>query len=338
MLTQINHLAAILSAGLSKKIIPGTDLSQVDWTILEPFLAEQGLMCIAESAVKYLQKNGTTVPGRGLCIKIACASANQKLERSKHITDLAMLSAEWRADGKCVLVLGGEAFAPFYPSASMRGGNDLLCVPVYKDKEPEASLDGQDFAYRSLRVTVPSAAEAPFSGKRGKEQDAVLAKCFFATPCSLDAKTGVAYPNPSFCALYHLYLSQHQVLHGRLAFRAVLDWAVLLRLLSQLKAEKFDWAEFLEYIADLGLMPFAKILTALAVRMTGLALPEACAELTASDEDVDYLLQCIFSEEVEEAAGNSRLSRFMGVLHNSKKYSTFTDLKPRKEAFRHLFS
>lgn len=337
MLTQYNHLAAILTAGLSKKIIPGTDLTKADWAILEPFLAEQGLMCIADSAFKHLQKNDVALPGRSQCVKITCAAMSQQLERAKHQADLALLSAEWRAEGKCVLILGGEAFAPFYPKATMRGGDDLLCVPVYKDKEPEAPLEGQDFTYRSLRVAIPAAAEVPFSGKRGKEQDAVLARCFFATPCSLDAKTGMAYPNPAFCALYHLYLSQHQVLHSRLPFRSVLDWAVLLRLLSQLKAEKFDWAVFLEYVADLGLMPFAKIMTELAVRLTGVDRPEACAVLTATDEDVDYLLQCIFGEEVEESASQGRLSRFMGVLHNSKKYSVFTDLQPRKEAFRHLF-
>lgn len=337
--TQFDSLAALLSAGLTHKITPDVDLSKADWDILMPFVRENHLVGIVNEAMLYYKTKEQPLPDLKLRNEIARAAAILGISQLGHFTAMVTLNRQWMAEDRRPLALGGVGLSSLYPPRVIRGGNELACMPIYKSAKPDTSEGAQPqdetFTVKSLKVTVSTAMLTRANGKRGAHEDAVLGQAFFAAPCSIDKAASMAVPNPGFRALYHLYTAQQLLLNSRLPFIMVLDWAMLLRLLC---SAEFDWAAFLEQVSDLGLTSFAQSLTALALRFTGDTLPEAAASLTASDEDVAFLFSCIVDGSEDADSDKGRLSRFFGVLRNSKKYSRFSELSPTKEAFRYLFS
>lgn len=339
MKTQIDYLAAILTAALSQKVMPGVDLLQAKWDVLLPFLQSYKLMQMAQNAINFYSKNGQTLPDDKVCKAIRSAAVPALVEHLNREKSVVAFTKTWLAEGKRALVLGGLGLAKFYPNASFYGDNELLCLPIYKEqKGDEEPTETQRFEFETLQITIPASAEGPFSGKRGSEHDAVLRKAFVAGPCTLDYLRGLALPNITFLALYHLYNAQQQLLHTTLPLRMVIDWAMLVRHISA-DAKDFNWADLLEMVDDLGLTSFAQALTALAVRLTGISVPDGAASLTASPADVEYMFKCAVQPGTAAADEHQgRLSRFIGTLRNSKKYSRFSDISPAAEAFHHLFS
>lgn len=342
MKTQFNYLAALLTAGLTQKTDSSVDLSQANWAILTPYLLEHRLLGIANDGLAAYASAELPMPDREVVSKYRSAATSLRLAHITYRSSIIGLSREWLADEKRPLALGGFAFASLYPKSSNSGIDELVCIPLYKNTKDEnvatKSTETGTFQVKSIRVTVLDSAVSPLIRKHGDEYDAILRKVFFAEPCTVEPVLALAYPNMMFRALYHLFCSQQLLLNTHLPLRAVIDWAMLLRSLSVEGAPAFDWSAFHEYAGDLGLTTFTKAFTALAVRLTGIELPEGAASLTASADDVAYLYDCLMDEEqTPDPTTQGRFSRFMGVLRNSKKYSRFSDLSPAGEAFGYLF-
>lgn len=344
MQSQISYLTAIISAGLTNKAVSDVDLSKADWDKLTPFIETNHLQNIVAHALSVFEKSGLSLPDRQTIVKLNVASAGGSAQRLRRQFAITKLARQWHAEGKCPLVLGGLAFSVFYPSYAHRGGDTLLCIPL-RQKAAEESVDTQGesrpaSADESLKVVIPDSAIGTFGSRRGNEADAILRSAFYAAPCERHPSLEVAYPAPAFLALYHLYTAQQLLLNTRLPFDMVLDWGALLHAIVKMDGKKFDWPTFIEQSTDLGLLTFVQAFTALAVRLTGVKLPEAAASLTAADEDVDYLLKCILAASTADATdtpADGRFARFFGVLRNSKKYSRFSDSSPLREAFHYLF-
>ena len=340
MQSQISYLTAIINAGLTRKVVPGVDLSKADWGKLVPFIEANHLQSIAARAFATLRKLEQPLPDRRIEMSMGEASIVEGPKRMKRQLAIKKMARAWREEGKCPLALGGLAFSVFYPSSALRGGDTLVCIPLLQKSDAEG---GEQRGVSSqtyddvLKVVVPDSAIGPFNSLRGSEADAILRSAFFAGPCELQPALEIAYPAPAFLALYHLYTAQQLLLNARIPFDMVIDWGVMLHGLGQMKEESFNWTTFLEQVTDLGLLSFVQTFTALAVRLTGITLPEAAATLTASDSDVDYLLRCILDEKPAKEVGDGRFSRFFGVLRNSKKYSRFSESTPLSEAFHYLF-
>lgn len=347
MQSQINYLTAIISAGLTHKVVPDVDLSKADWEKLIPFIEANHLQSIVMHAFSTLRKHGQPLPDRQIVFKLETDTLGNDAQRIKRQFAITKFSRQWRAEGKCPLALGGLAFSVFYPSYAHRGGDTFLCIPLHQ-KAAEESADTQDENIQTcvegdLKVIVPDSAVGTFGSHRDNEADAILRSAFYAAPCQLHPVLEVAYPVPGFLALYHLYTAQQLLLNATLPFEMVLDWGALLHAIGKMDGEKFNWANFIEQVTDLGLLAFVQSFTTLAVRLTGITLPEAAASLTAADEDVDYLLDCILAASATPDAATTgtpaegRFARFIGVLRNSKKYSRFSTSSPLSEAFRYLF-
>lgn len=337
MQTQFDHLAAVLTAGLSRTVHPATDLSQANWDVLLPYILQHGLASIAFRGVSYLKELGHPMPPTQLLLKLSGAASSSDIQSIRITSALLKFSLQWKHEGKCPLGLGGVALAPYYPFKSMYGAPELVCIPLYREagSQPEASGE-QTLTVGPVSITIPDSAAGPFGGKGQGEHTAMLLKAFYSAPCSIDRATGLAVPNPLFLALYHLFTAQQHLLHTHLSLRMVIDWGAIVHHLGQVP--DFDWALFTDLLADLGLPSFAKAITELAVRLTGVELPEGAAFLTAAEDDAMLLYRCTLSEGSGDEPDQGRFSRFIGVLRNSKKYSRFTELSPTKEAFRYLFS
>lgn len=347
MQTQFNNLAALLALGLLKKPCPGVDFAKADWDVLEPFLVSNRLEQITRRAFACLTAAKQPLPPTEVVFRFmnkGVQGLGASVARTKSTLEF---SKKWVAEGKRPLAIGGTVFSRFYPSPALRGGDVLVCIPLCRNTPDEVKVhttaEEQAFDCPSLRVVVPSSAVGPFGTNRGEEADAVLRSVFFSAPCVLDPVLGLAYPNPEFMALYHLYTAQQLLLHSRMPFVMLIDWIMLLHALVFRTEAKFDWAAFKEHVSDLGLLRFAQRFTVLAQRLTSIKLSDSVAWLTedVADADVDYLYECLVTgvdaapaaEEVK-----SRFSRFADVLRNSKKYSRFSDVSPAKQAFRYLFS
>lgn len=350
MQNQINYLAAILTAGLSQKTIPGTDFSKADWNVLMPFIDANHLYSITEKAFRVYKDKSVGQPPRDVFMKCFQENIKRVGDNMKHATEMRQISKEWKAKGRCLLALGGEALSVYYPNLQMRGGSKFVCIPLHqKEQEADAQPGTQDgFEIESnaaetltsdnLTLTIPVSAVGPFGGRRGDEADAILRSAFHSAPFTMKAGLGIAYPAPVFLALHHLFTAQQLLLNDvQLPFDMLVDWAMMLRTFGSNDSEPFDWSDFLEKAGNLGILPFVQSFTALAVRLTGITLPEGAASLTAADEDVDYLLKCIFESSSATDAAEGRFSRFVGALRNSKKYDRFSDSSSIREAFYHLF-
>lgn len=345
MQSQISNLVAILNAGLTHKVVPGADLSKADWDKLLPFIEANHLQCIAAHACAVLKKLEQPLPERQVVAKLRESALRVGTHQMGQQIAIKRMAREWREAGKCPLALGGVAFSVFYPSYVRRGGDTLVCIPLHQkvqDGKAQERLVEQREGRRELladvlKVTVPESAIGSFEGSRGDEADAILRSAFYAGPCELHPGLGIAYPAPAFLALYHLYTAQQLLLNTHVPFDMVIDWGAMLHGLGVIKEDKFSWTPFLEQLTDLGLLSFAQAFTALAVRLTGITLPEAAASLTATDEDVDYLFNCILDETSAKEVADGRFSRFFDVLRNSKKYSRFSESSPLSEAFHYLF-
>lgn len=347
MQSQFNNLAALLALGIVKKPCPGVDFSKADWDVLEPFLVSNNLEQIVRRAFACLTAAKQPMPPTEIVFRFMDKGVQGLGANATRAKSTLEFSKKWVDEGKRPLAIGGTVFSRFYPSPTLRGGDTLVCIPLRRNAPDDVKVnttDGeQSLDYPSLRVVVPSSAAGPFSTNRGEEADAVLRSVFFSAPCVLDQTQGLAYPNPEFMAVYHLYTAQQLLLHSRMPFIMLIDWIMLLHALVFRTEDKFDWAAFQEHISDLGLLRFAQRFTILAQRLTSIKLSDNAAWLTegVTDEDVDYLYECIVTGvDADPAAeeGKGRFSRFVDVLRNAKKYSRFSDVSPAKQAFRYLFS
>lgn len=346
MQTQFNNLAALLTLGLSKKNIPDADLSKADWGVLVPFIFTNHLVPIARSAFGQLAEKKLPTPPAEVANKIIYEAVQGLVKHPKRMHDIIEFTTKWVKEDKRPLAIGGYVFSRFYPNRSLRNEDTLVCVPLRRNAPDDVEVGAtneQNLEFRTLRVVVPDSATGPFSMKGGEGADAVLRTVFFSEPCVLDQANGLAYPNPEFLALYHLYSAQQLLLHSRVPFIMVVDWAMLLNALMLRAQEKFNWAGFREHVTDLGLLRFTQRFTALAQRLTGIELSAELSWLTddVSDKDVAYLYECIITgveADTTSVEEKGRFSRFADVLRNSKKYSRFSDVSPAKQAFRYLFS
>lgn len=346
MQTQFSNLAALLALGILKKPCPDVDFSKADWDVLEPFLFSNQLEQIARHAFACLAKAKQPTPPAEVVSRFMFKGVQGLGERATRKRSTLQFSKKWVEEGKRPLAIGGIVFSRFYPSAILRGGETLVCIPLRRnapDNVEVSTSEEQSLDYPYLHVEVPSTAVGPFSAQCGEEADAVLRSVFFSAPCELDPYVGLAYPNPEFLAVYHLYTAQQLLLHSRVPFIMLIDWIMLLHALVYLPEDKFDWAAFKEHITDLGLLRFTQRFTVLAQRLTSIKLSDNVAWVTedVTDDDVNYLYECLITGvDADPAAEESkgRFSRFAEVLRNSKKYSRFSDVSPAKQAFRYLFS
>lgn len=346
MKSQYNNLAAILSLGISKKTVDGADLSQADWGMLEPFLVSNHLEQITRRAFAMLCTEKQPLPPAEVVARFMDMGVRAIGNHVVRLKSTRAFSAKWVKDGWRPLAIGGMAYRHFYQVPALRNDDTLVCVPLCRNAPGDVKVDAfeaQTIDYPELRIEVPSTAVGPFSTNPGEEADAILRSVFFGAPCELDSTLGLAYPNPEFMAVYHLYTAQQLLLHSRVPFIMLVDWIMLLDTLVVRTEQHFDWATFREHINDLGLLRFTQCFTVLAQRMTGVALAGSVAWLTenVTDKDVNYLYECLVADAEPDSApaeDKGRFSRFVGVLRNSKKYSRFSDVSPAKQAFRYLFS
>lgn len=347
MQTQFNNLAALLALGILKKPCPGVDFSKADWDVLEPFLVSNHLEQIVRRAFACLTAAKQPMPPTEVVFRFMNKGVQGLGENATRMKSTLEFTKKWVDEGMRPLAIGGTVFSRFYPAATLRSGDTLVCIPLRRnapdDVKVSTTVEEQSIDYPSLRIVVPDSAVGPFSANRGEEADAVLRSVFFSAPCVLDPTLGLAYPNPEFMAVYHLYTAQQLLLHSRMPFIMLIDWMMLLHALVFRTEDKFDWTAFKEHISDLGLLRFAQRFTVLAQRLTSIKLSDDVAWLMedVADEDVDYLYECVVTGVDADPATEGekgRFSRFVDVLRNSKKYSRFSDVSPAKQAFRYLFS
>lgn len=340
MQSQISYLTAILNAGFSHKILPNVDISKANWNILNPFFDDNHLQAVVSHAISIYHKHKLPIPSMDVCMRYSAAALNHTSAHLKLRHSLRDFVAQKREEGHLFLALGGEALSTFYPASSMRGGDTMVCIPLYQNTDNGGSElkagDSACFELEGCKIVIPNSVAGSYSGSHDTEADTILHGVFSSGPCDMHPLFGIAYPNPTFLALYHLYTAQKLLLNAQLPFEMLIDWATLLHTLSKLGEDKFNWASFFENVHDLGLTDFASAFSVLAVRMTGIDLPEAAASLVADEKDVDYLLQLLLSPDTVTVA-EGRISRFIGALRNADKYRRFSASSSIKEAFYYLF-
>lgn len=332
----LQNVRAILAAGLSHQVLPDADLSQADWDALMPFLTRHHLAAITQDAFAFLKEQGAPLPSMAKQMKVRTLALNYEVNYLTDVNAARALAHLWHSEGKRPIALGGYAFASCYPNPKARGGNELICFPLYnadatnvKDVAPST----EDF--NGIRLRVETAVVTPHSGKRGLRQDAIFQSAFFRARCIEDPTIGIAVPNLLFRSLYHVHYSFEQYLHDSLQVEAVIDWAMLLQVMDAVP--EFPWKEIWENLDALGLRAFAEVFSALAVFLTQVHLSADATPFQVSQDEVDALLDDILKEGNGQRP-EGRIARFRDVLNHKEKYQRFTELSPTLEAIRQLFS
>lgn len=333
-ISQLPYLAAILTAGLSKKETADVDLAQADWTALMPYLVENDLLNIASVAFKVSSTyfKAAAPHSREVCDK---AVANN-LETVKCSTTLMKLAMEWAKDGNCMLGVGGLALGCNYPVPGLRGGRTLVCTTLMSDKTKANAADFklEEYDFGPLHVCRLSSLVPQGDDEASAKAAAVLEEAFFSAPCRKYV-AGALVPNAMFTALYLLNGAYSQITEGTMSVRVVIDWAMVLYA-AGVRDKDFDWADFTAKCEAMGILNFAKVLTASAVRLTGVDVPEGAKSLNdAKDSDVELLLG--YALEPTPPAETTRWEKFTGILRHHKKYSRVMGVSPIAAAFRALF-
>lgn len=334
---QISHIAALLTASLSEKVVEGADLSQADWTAIETYMQEQGYDSLVSRGLTFLSNHGVAVPAASAQLPLRHRVTADSLAFIKDLKVLGAFSAEGYKAKRGMIGLGGFAFADCYPAPALCGAREILVLPIYLSKEAAQERDKEETRLEVARWTIVYADKAvgERSDKREGELDSALQEAFSASNCRPEHHLRMLLPNDSFRALYHLYHSQEQLLAGALPFRNVIDWVLLLQHIAK-TTEEFDWADLWQRAAALGLNNFGAAMTALGQQLTGVELPEAACPVKASQKTAEALMAEILNP-APVADTDSRFGRFFGVLRHSSRYARFTDTTVMGEAFRQLF-
>lgn len=333
-ISQLPYLAAILTAGLSKKETADVDLAQADWTALVPYLVENDLLPIASAAFKFFPAYAQASAPHNREIGEKAVAYN--LETVRYSPVLTKLALDWVKDGNCMLGVGGLVLGCNYPVPGLRGGRTLVCTTLMSDKTKVQAADFklEEYDLGPLHVCRLSSLVPQGDDEASAKAAAVLEEAFFSAPCR-KYKAGILVPNALFTALYLLYGGYTQIIEGTMPLRVVIDWAMVLYA-AGVRDKDFDWAAFTEKCEAMGILSFAKVLTAAAVRLTGVEVPEGAKSLNdAKDSDVELLLG--YALEPTQTVEASRWEKFTGILRNYKKYSRVMGVSPVAAAFRALF-
>lgn len=335
--SQILYVTVLLQAGLLQQVPTNVNLEQGNWDVILPYLAAQHLEGLAGQGLAFLKSKDAATVQPKVFAQLGMNGIKDTMAYTRCSTDITKFSRVWNAAGKQVLALGGLALAPLYPSPNARGGNELVCVPLYKK---DATADERNvkiespFDFGSLRIVVPETAAATADAKHRAAHDAVLNAAFASAPCTIDARQLTLRPNYMFWALYHLQLTHSAAMSGQFTLISAIDWAMLLRRISAADTQ-FDWAAFRQQAAALGVTRFATSLTTLAVRLTGIQLP-ADALGDTDDKGADLLLASTFATTGSAAA--SGVKGFVEVLRNHDFYAHNSDGSVIGRAFSKLFA
>lgn len=333
-ISQISYLAALVTAGLSKKKISDVDLSKADWSLLKPYLVDNDLLSIVGEAFKVFPEYiEASAPHSKALLQQA---VRYNLETLSCSTELDKLAGEWSKEGKGLLAVGGMVLAKNYPAPHSRGGRTIVCTPLVTNKENVAAerFSFEEFDRGSLHVCVLSTLVPQDTDADAAIVAQVLEDAFFSAPCRRYGVSGLM-PNSLFTALYLLNGAHHQFIDGVMNIRVLLDWAMVLRAIGEREPD-FDWGVLAEKCEALGITHFVHVLTAAAVRLTGVELVAGAASLgVASADDADLLLGYVL--DPAKSAPTSRLGKFASVFLNSKKYSRVMGVSPVSAAFRALF-
>lgn len=338
--SQIPFLTAILTGGLSKKLVDGVNLSQADWTVLMPYLEKNGLVAIASDAFGLYRKNDLPLPPPAILQQAQDTAVS--LERSNLLDTMIMhkLCHQWGEEGRKMIALGGSAFSLVYPIPSHNGSAALDYFPLYSsaDKSKVKPVDEvPQLPFKHIKLHPVDSAVGNLKGSRANKHSAVLQEVFSASPCIAVPKPGYAIPNLQFCALYMLHTNQLSLIEDRLTIRIVCDWAMLLSALSR-EGVNFDWSDFWHQAERLGLTNFGATLSALALQLTGVQLPAEAAPATAQADDAEVLLSLILDPVEGDEPESGRGNRFLNVFRHREVYTRYTNINVTGEAFRQLFS
>lgn len=331
-ISQIPYLTALLSAALVKKKTADVEMAHADWTMLKPFLIENDLQIIASAAFKSFPEyaHDALPHSRELC-SLGAASSLEAITRGTALTKLSM---EWAKTGRCLLGVGGLAYGRNYPVARMHGGHTLVCTALTSTKELPQSADDAEYDCGNLRVHCIGSLVPQGTDEGASRAAEVLNEAFFGAPCRKFV-TGAVVPNALFTALYLLHGAYSQMYAGTMTIRTVIDWAMVLYAGGE-RDKDLDWEALISRCEALGIMHFAKVLTAAAVRLTGVDLPDSAKALCdASPSDAMVLLASVLEPERPEAT--SRWDKFCQVVRHRKVYSRVLAVSPVSEALRALF-
>lgn len=333
-ISQLPYLAALLSAGLSKKKTGDVDLAKADWSVLKPYIIENELLNIVSAAFKFFPEYAEAAAPHSK--EIREQSVNYSLESIICETTLTKLSLEWTKDGNCLLGVGGLALGRNYPVPRLRGGRTIVCTTLVSDKEKMRSSNFklEEYDLEKLHVCRLSSLVPQGDDEASAKAAEILQEAFFSAPCRKYVP-GALMPNALFTALYLLNGAYSQITSDSLSVRVIIDWAMILYA-ACVRDKDLDWAVFTEKCEAMGILSFVKVLTAAAVRLTGVELPEGAKALNdASDADVELLFG--YALEPTKNTGSSRWEKFTGILRNHKKYSRVMGVSPVAAAFRALF-
>lgn len=333
-ISQLPYLAALLSAGLSKKKTDNIDLAKADWSVLKPYIIDNELMNIASAAFKFFPEYAEAAAPHSKDIREK--SASYKLESILCGTRLTRLSLDWAKEGNCLLGVGGLALGCNYPVPGLRGGRTIVCTTLMSDKSKANTTDFklEEYDLDSLHVCRLSSLVPQGDDESSAKAAEILQEAFFSAPCRKYVPGGLM-PNALFTALYLLNGAYSQITEGTMPVRVIIDWAMIIYA-AGVRDKDLDWAVVMDKCEAMGILNFAKVLTASAVRLTGVEIPESAKALNdAKDADVELLLG--YALEPTQTAETSRWEKFTGILRNHKKYSRVMGVSPVAAAFRALF-
>lgn len=333
-ISQLPYLTALLTAGLSKKKIADVDLAQADWGVMKPYLVKNDLLNIVSSAFKAFPEYAKAVAPHSK--ELVGLSVSNNLERMKHGPVLMKLAMEWTKEGKCMLGVGGMALDQNYPVANMRGGRTLVCTTLISGKDTSKTSDfkHEEYDVGPIHVCHLSTLIPQDDDEASVKAAEVLTEAFFSAPCRKYI-AGAVRPNALFTALYLLNGAYSQITAGTMSIRVVIDWAMIVYAAGS-RDKDLDWTVLMEKCEAMGILSFVKVLTAAAVHLTGVEVPEGAETLNAAKaSDVELLLS--YALEPMQMPEASRWEKFTGILRHHKKYSRVMGVSPVAAAFRALF-
>lgn len=331
-ISQIPYLTALLSAALVKKKTADVEMAHADWTMLKPYLIENDLQIIASAAFRTFPEYAhDALPHSRELSNLGAASSLEAITRDTALIRLAM---EWAKTGKCLLGVGGLAYGRNYPVARMHGGHTLVCTALTSTKELPQSADDAEYDCGNLHVRCIGSLVPQGTDEDASRAAEVLNEAFFGAPCRKFV-TGAVVPNALFTAIYLLHGAYSQMSAGTMTIRTVVDWAMVLYAGGE-RDKDLDWEALIAKCETLGIVHFVKVLTAAAVRLTGVDLPDGAKSLAdASDADVMVLLASALEPEQTEAT--SRWDKFCQAIRHRKVYSRVMAVSPVSKALRALF-
>ena len=264
--------------------------SSQEWEGVYEVCRRQGVVGVVFDFVKTLPKE--EAPSFDLLMEWLSVTTNVEMvmQRTQQLTEeLAERMAEREIP---MAVLKGLAFSQYYPNPLHREFGDLDCFLMGKKAEgdlliselggtmEEASYKHSHLFYKGLTIENHQFFTDFNNTPTGIATERLLAQ-LIQEGCSPIGDTHLLCPPPLFNALFLLKHAQGHFISEGIRMRHVLDWALFLRA----EQTKLDWSRLLPMLETTRTMPFAAIMTAIAVQYLHIEIHNA--GLRAWTESVD---------------------------------------------------